>query len=89
LGALDNVVVCQNMPLAVVDNARPNTGGHNKWLVELARLHFLLVSDLDYCRLYLLADRADGSQKIVRRRRSCDRAGHCRRRYDGWARSDQ
>src|SRR5207253_4102997 len=49
LGAFDNVVVGQNVPLAVVDDARPNTGGHDKRLVELARLDFLLVGDLDHC----------------------------------------
>ena len=61
------MVVCQNVPLAVVDDARPNTGGHDKRLVELARLDFLLVGDLDHCRLDAICDVLDCGREITRR----------------------
>ena len=68
LSALDDVVVGENVPLAVIDDAGSDAGRHHEGLIELARLDFLLVRDLDHRWLYLLADGADSRQKIVTRR---------------------
>ena len=68
LSTLDDVVIGENVALAVIDDTGSNAGRHDEGLIELARLDFLLVRDLDHRWLYLLADRADSRQKTVARR---------------------